>query len=361
MAHGADSIAKPSPAKIQLTDWSSWKAAVASQKPVLVHLNADTTWLIQLPLPPSSAASGRRSHFNILIDPWLNGPQSDVAPWFSTQWHVTAPGVRNLAVLNSLLAGLERETLPQTHDTVRGDGETAWYIDVVAVSHEFTDHCHRETLLEMPPKTPVFASEKAADLIRSWNHFDTVSTTSPFPSADHNLPEASGILPPWLRIARIVTPGNSLYYHSALLIAFDTTDGGFSSSRDAIIYSPHGIRGADLTSVKEAGLRTLALLHGLHDVRIWMMAQLNLGALNGLEAVAESGARFWVATHDEVKRGGGLIAGLLRRTTWTLGDAVRAAEQRLAAVRDVKDQKAASRPSYEFVALESGEGIVLEV
>lgn len=33
------------------------------------------------------------------------------------------------------------------------------WIDVVAVSHEFTDHCHRETLLEVHPDVPVVAAK----------------------------------------------------------------------------------------------------------------------------------------------------------------------------------------------------------
>lgn len=32
-------------------------------------------------------------------------------------------------------------------------------IDAVAVSHEFTDHCHRETLEEVHGDVPVFATE----------------------------------------------------------------------------------------------------------------------------------------------------------------------------------------------------------
>ena len=33
------------------------------------------------------------------------------------------------------------------------------YVDCVAVSHEFTDHCHKETLLEVHRDVPVLATE----------------------------------------------------------------------------------------------------------------------------------------------------------------------------------------------------------
>lgn len=36
-------------------------------------------------------------------------------------------------------------------------------------------------------------------------------------------------------------------------------------------------------------------------------------------------AKYWVATHDEVKKGGGLVAWFLRRKIWTLEDALEAA------------------------------------
>lgn len=39
----------------------------------------------------------------------------------------------------------------------RADGETS--IDLVAISHEFTDHCHKETLMDVHKDVPVFAAD----------------------------------------------------------------------------------------------------------------------------------------------------------------------------------------------------------
>lgn len=354
---------------VSLKDRAAWRTALRSPRPVLAHLNGDTTWLLQLPMPASVTASPRaktkakskvprRTRYNILIDPWLQGPQSDVAAWFSTQWHVVEPTVQTIKELDEMLAEME--------DGVSKEEGTS-YIDCVAISHEFTDHCHEATLRELPKTVPVVATEKAADLIRSWNHFDLVLDTPGFsaetPNWQETLVDKSGTVPPWVGIGRVITEGNALYYHSAVMIAFDLgfnpnprstrskTSSTGSSQSEAIIYSPHGIKGPDLECVKAAGIKTLALLHGLDNVRIWMMAQLNLGALNGIQAVKASGAKYWISTHDEAKKGGGLISWLLQRTTYSMKDAIEAEEVKAGGDQD--------DTGYEFVELGSGDGLVL--
>ena len=67
----------------------------------------------------------------------------------------------------------------------------------------------------------------------------------------------------------------------------------------------------------------MAFLHGLHDVSISWGQQLNLGAHNALKAQRILKARYWVGTHDEVKKGGGLVSLFLRRKVVRLEDAVR--------------------------------------
>ncbi|KAH7374569.1 hypothetical protein B0T11DRAFT_268818 [Plectosphaerella cucumerina] len=324
-------------ATFNLADQHEWRSALNAQRPVLVHLNADTTWLIQLPYPPSASKPPGRSHFNILLDPWLQGPQADVASWFSKQWHVIPSSVKTLDELSRNLAILEGA------DTQKSPS----LIDAVAISHEFTDHCHEATLRELPASTPVFATDKAADLIRGWRHFEKVTTMPGFSGATSvwkPLLSLAG-LPDWVGIGRLITPGNSLYYHSAVMIAFDLA--GIHS--ETILYSPHGIQASDLSCVGESGIKTLALLHGLHDVGIWMTKQLNLGALNGIQAVGASGAKYWIATHDEVKKGGGLIAPFIRRTKYALKDAVDAEEAKMGG----------KVPKYDFVELGSGDGVIL--
>lgn len=264
--------------------------------------------------------------------------------------------MRTIKELEEILAELENGVIEEGYS----------YIDCVAISHEFTDHCHEATLRELSRAVPVVATEKAADLIRSWNHFDLVINTPGFSAETLSwkevLVDKTGAIPPWLGIGRVITEGNALYYHSAVMIVFDvgynpnqrstrskTTTG--SSLPEAIIYSPHGIKGPDLECVQAAGIKTLALLHGLDDVRIWMMAQLNLGALNGIQAVRRSGAKYWISTHDEAKKGGGLISWLLQRTRYSMKDAIEAEEAKAGGEND--------DAGYDFVELGSGDGLVL--
>ncbi|KZP20547.1 hypothetical protein FIBSPDRAFT_891868 [Athelia psychrophila] len=51
----------------------------------LQHINADTTWLLSIPIPRPSPtpANTTPDHFNILIDPWLAGTQTDHHHLFS--------------------------------------------------------------------------------------------------------------------------------------------------------------------------------------------------------------------------------------------------------------------------------------
>ena len=349
----------PSPLQppcFQLTDLEEWSSLLhSSSRPLLTHLNADTTWLLQLPYPAAAPCPLGRTHFNILFDPWLQGPQSDVASWFSTQWHAVPAGVATIADLNALLHHIEGRGVPGKSEYESNAAcQLPSYIDVVAISHEFTDHCHRATLQELPRQTPVFATDVAADLVRTWGHFDTVITTPGLGAGVDWKRLTVGSLPDWLAIGRVVTPGNFLYYHSAVFVVFDLDQGSTTSSGgEAVVYSPHGIESRDLEGIKASGFTTLALLHGMHDVALTMTQQLNLGALNGIRAVGASGARYWVATHDEVKVGRGFVASFLRRTVYTLKEAI---------AHEQKQLREADKllPKYHFQELGSGEGLVLK-
>ena len=48
----------------------SIQKALSSQRPVLTHLNADTSWLVQLPYPMNEAVPPGRSRWNVIFDPW---------------------------------------------------------------------------------------------------------------------------------------------------------------------------------------------------------------------------------------------------------------------------------------------------
>jgi hypothetical protein len=106
-------------------------------------------------------------------------------------------------------------------------------------------------------------------------------------------------------------------------------------------------------------LGTLALLHGLHDVQIpWAgpfssgTQQLNLGAHNALKLQRQIQAKYWLSTHDEVKKGGGLVGLILRRKTVTLEEALEREKEKVVGEGGVRED-------VRVVDLENGRGLVL--
>lgn len=212
------------------------------------------------------------------------------------------------------------------------------FIDAVVVSHEFTDHCHEKTLLQVHPDVPVFATEKAVELIKSWNHFRSIQCIPHFSKNPDWRATSMMPLPEWLGISRLVTNNEEgLYLHSALMIAFNNKTGKQSrkgrgsaeqdedEAAEALIYTPHGIRSEsdDVRLVASAAppIRTLAFLHGLEYITL-ARQPLNLGAHNGLQAQRILQAKYWIGTHDENKPGTGIVGWLLRRNKISVQEAV---------------------------------------
>jgi hypothetical protein len=243
--------------------------------------------------------------------------------------------------------------------------KTESYIDAIVISHEFTDHCHKPTLLEFHPSIPVIATTKAATLIKGWKHFKHVIETPPLGT---DWRECSKIIrkeihkldngvkedwPEWISVARVVTKSDKFYYHSAVMVIFDLSDQS-PGEAEAVIYTPHGIHPESLGSLSTSSPRisTLALLHGLHDVSIDWGQQLNLGAHNGLAAQKVLGAKWWIGTHDEDKKGGGVVSWFLRRKKIPIQDA-------MAQVAEEEGGKG-KLSDVNFVDADSGPSIVLQ-
>ncbi|EXJ92980.1 hypothetical protein A1O3_01536 [Capronia epimyces CBS 606.96] len=115
------------------------------------HLNADSSFLLifspegRAPRADLTSANGA---FSVLIDPWLVGPSIIAAPWFAKTEHRIPSAIQHLSEI----------------------GEP----DVVIVSQNKPDHCHKQTLLQLRPdgKTVIVAEPSAAKTIKSWNYFD---------------------------------------------------------------------------------------------------------------------------------------------------------------------------------------------
>jgi hypothetical protein len=321
-------------------------------RPLLHHLTADSTWLLSLPIPHPSPDSPR-TRYNIIIDPWLAGPQVDYHPLFSLQTHATPSAIASIAVLEDLLREVEqhaqylrskssqqrsRPEQPEQpiSDVPAGLQDSNSSIDALVISHEFTDHCHRATLVQCSSSIPVFAATKAAAAIRSWQHFDSVTEIPELPIAapkDHGTLHWKDVarvggLPKWVGISRLVESrrqdivGTRL--HAAVMITFEleTTDAAEMQEdrTEAVVYTPHGIPSTAsvigllslLGSRLSPRIHFLALLHGLHEVYVGG-TQINLGGMNGAALAKTLGCKYWCRTHDEVKDGKGFIGYILTR------------------------------------------------
>ena len=242
--------------------------------------------------------------------------------------------------------------------TASGEFQPPTLIDVVIVSHEFTDHCHEATLREVPHTVPVFATSKAAGVIKAWTHFDSVYQVPPLEPGSGWRQTSQRPLPSWIGISRLITKSDALYYHSAVIVCIQSPFA--PEEADAVVYTPHGVESDAFALLRDTSppIHTLALLHGLHDISLNMMKQLNLGAHNALKAQRILSSKYWIGTHDEVKHGSGLIGRLLlKRKQLTVDDALKRE-------RGQKDfQKVLGAESItvpKFFDLKSGESMVLE-
>jgi len=371
-------------AQLQHTLRTSITAALSTRRPLLTHLNADTTWLLSLPYPSSHPSGKDRIYFHILIDPWLRGGQSDVAKFFSQQWHAEASAVQSIAHIEECVRGIEDVARGEGSDSsgvedvivdtdmehsggeeaVVGKGEERW-IDAVVVSHEFTDHMHKPTLLELRRSTLVLATPKAYSAIRSWGYFDTVREIGRFGGDWREGGSGGDVVPEWVGVSWVAYAGGDLlYYHSAVMITFQSssfeleTIDGREEEAEAVIYTPHGISPSDIEPVSTATpkIRTLALLHGLQDISLG--AQLNMGAHNGLKVQRLLGAKYWIGTHDEVKRGGGIVSWFLDRKMISLKEAIE--KEREERSESLKGSGLEGLGEVRFEELGNGESLILE-
>jgi len=361
-------------AQLNTTLRASVTAALSSRRPILTHLNADTTWLLSLPIPYHNVRN--RIYYHILIDPWLCGSQSDVAKFFSQQWHKEESVFQTIGDIEQAIKGFEEAALGKTNlerserseyhisdgrEPSIDDGQQ--WIDAVIISHEFTDHMHKGTLLEIPPNVPVFATAKAASSIRSWNHFLSVGDISRFTGSWTE--SSASRLPQWLSITRLAYAGQDLlYYHSAIMIAFEPYSKSDleDSIAECVIYTPHGITPRDIEKLVAAdpAIKTLALLHGLQEISL-PKAQLNLGAHNGLKIQRLLRTKYWISTHDEVKTGGGIISWFLNRKIITLEEAFEKEKKEKKEKGDnLEGTGLESMADVRFVELGNGESMILE-
>lgn len=301
-------------------------------RPLLTHLNADTSWLISLPHPNKVVNSRDRKYYHLLVDPWLAGTNIVVSTWLISLTHAVTPAYTSIEEVRQLVTNIEGAT------SSTDDGEP----DCVVVTHFERDHCDEHTLRQLHPSTMVISTVPGIARIRSFKHFDE-SAFSTIPTLTLKSPEDlwrdsslttsyNSNIPSWLKVGQLPSHGNYPHFHWATIIAWSPTHtalGQSDSMAETFIYSPHGIRSERLEDTSWATDPVkgslLCNMHGFSPA--WAPVPINLGVQNGYMLSKMLKPRYWVPTHDEVLTYTGFLGWLQTKVQKTLQDVVRLNEE----------------------------------
>ncbi|KAF2200959.1 hypothetical protein GQ43DRAFT_441045 [Delitschia confertaspora ATCC 74209] len=303
-------------------------------------LNGDTNFLLTFS-PPSTSVSSHSlfpGSFTILIDPWLTGSATILSPLFSISERKGSPCIKSLKEL---------------------DQEP----DLILISQDKPDHCHEDTLRQLPREcqSTILAAPAAAKKIRSWKHFPSqlVQTLPEYVEGDAKslyrivLPPSSprgscGEVTVTLISAKrdisglhngigityrppcTATSVNSTSYidlpisppptpRSLIAIASSPRTIVPSPYNDrektmSVIYSPHGapydtVRPyASSHLVAESALPLTALIHSFDRVdNPWYLGgNISTGSPGGLQIAQNLFAQAWISAHDADKNNRGI-------------------------------------------------------
>lgn len=294
------------------------KTVEDTKRPLIHHLNADTSWLIQVPRNDGHP----RVYFNVLIDAWLTTPQIEFSRIFHQQEHTIPSAFQTIAEVEAFVHDIEVRAC-----SLRGmdaqEKPSTGYIDVAACALRGTDHVNENTLRQLHPSVPVLVRHDAENLVKNYHHFENITLLPDF-ERDWRKTRFP-FLPDFIGIGCLTQKNDIQGIHKGLVISFDST--GLDEA-EAIVYTPHGIPVDQMTFLtsREPALRILALIHGLLNVKVgfsWIgYSDANLGGHNGLKLQRLLNAKYWTGTHDEAKIEKGLTSWMLTQNPITLEEAL---------------------------------------
>ncbi len=211
----------------------------------ITKLNADSSWLWEI------------NGLKILVDPWFSESQVDFHPRFSTQYHL--------------------DKQPEVFELPRPD--------FIFISHPFTDHCDKETLMKLSSEIPVICLSVIQRKIQKWGHFKQFISPSDAP----------------FQIEKISKTGFLDLVHHAYLIS-----DGISS----MCYAPHGTR--KIVQDKEASVLLTTVT--TYELPFYLGGTVNLGLNKALQLAEQLNVKTVISTHDEAKIQKGIVAALSKRT-----------------------------------------------
>ncbi|OAK99879.1 hypothetical protein IQ06DRAFT_152297 [Phaeosphaeriaceae sp. SRC1lsM3a] len=355
-------------------------------------LNSDTSFLLTFspPVAPLSSPGLFPGSFTILLDPWIVGPSIILNSIFSHSEQKNEPCITSLKEL-------EREP------------------DLILISQHKPDHCHEETLRQLPRdcESTILATPAAVKKIQSWNHFrpERIHALTKYVEGDDRSIYRVVLPPPtprgscgevtisWLPAKRDVTAvhhaigityrppctvlsmRNPGYYLdlpmsppasprsplSPMAVASSPRTIVPSPNNDrektlSVIYSPHGVSFDTIrpyaTShlVSESALPLTALLHSFDcvDNPWWLGGNICAGSPGGLEIARSLYARAWISAHDADKDNRGWAVKQTRIGQFAVDEVMRMLESG-------HHSKRPSATRTEAVSLAAGEEHRIEV
>jgi L-ascorbate metabolism protein UlaG (beta-lactamase superfamily) len=211
----------------------------------ITKLNADSSWLWEI------------NGLKVLVDPWFSESQVDFHPRFSTQYHLDKQP--------------EIAELPHP--------------DYLFISHPFSDHCDKETLLLLSPEIPVICLPSIQRKIEKWGHFQQFT---PLNQAPFQLEKISK------------THFLDLVHHAYLI----------SDGLTSMCYAPHGTRQIAPSKKANLLLTTVTTYH----LPFFLGGTVNLGLEKARLLGKKLQVQSIISTHDEAKIQKGIVATLSQRT-----------------------------------------------
>eukprot|EP01130_Rhizamoeba_saxonica_P018796 TRINITY_DN9536_c0_g1_i1.p1 TRINITY_DN9536_c0_g1~~TRINITY_DN9536_c0_g1_i1.p1 ORF type:complete len:261 (-),score=38.38 TRINITY_DN9536_c0_g1_i1:132-914(-) len=231
----------------------------------LQRLNMDSSWHITW------------GNTNILLDPWLVGPDINYHPYLSEQWHVL-----------------------ECVDTI------AKPYDAIAISQQYNDHCNTATLESLDPTASIYTVPSAHHHLKQcFNAREVI----PIEHLDHpsDIDECGWSSIGDLEIAYISKLGWMPPYWNILL---------FKYGKDLVVYSPHGFTDISYMEqlLQEWDVKLLITSFCSYKLPSWLGGAINPGLDNALSLVEALQPSHVVRTHDEDKTGSGIAYYLSARS-----------------------------------------------
>jgi hypothetical protein len=261
----------------------------ALSRPIITFINGDVAWLVSFPRPATTKSANDKVYYHAVIDPWFGQPSVLLTPLVLEMKLGRDPALSSREAVDDAIMEIE---LAAGNTLVPTDADPA--VDAIFITG-IVEHCHKESLLQFSPSTPIFAVAAAANNITPWSHFNTLVTMyscDPSKTAWEDGHPGSP-LPEWLTV---FPPATTHINNFGLAFITSAKDSG----NELILMAPHGMS-ADEDSIKglAATTKMLALVAPLKDsYTLWWKTV--LGVEDALAIAQNSGTRYYVRSGDFV-------------------------------------------------------------